>query len=157
MQLDKRVFDKALGTHTLPFQSCFHNRRAQLHRSTLTKLYQSEPLIPLQHRESHPTHSKPALISPAVTQCLTLMEAAPPPRAIKYDSLTLILLWSSWKWLRKSNRLFFCNGCKKSILESWAVWWLWLDSHSQMSSVKTRSLIMFWEWKQFILVSSLGE
>lgn len=54
MQLDKRVFDKALGTHTLPFQSGFHNRKAQLHRPTLTKLYRTEPLIPLQHGESHP-------------------------------------------------------------------------------------------------------
>lgn len=28
MQLDKWVFDKALGTHTLPFQSRFHNSNA---------------------------------------------------------------------------------------------------------------------------------
>lgn len=34
MQLDKRVFDKALVTHTLPFQNRFHNSNAQLHRPT---------------------------------------------------------------------------------------------------------------------------
>lgn len=68
VQLDKQVFDEALGAHMLPFQSCFHNNKAQFYQSTLTKLYQTEPLIPLQRRESHPgrplqTNSFP----PAVT------------------------------------------------------------------------------------------
>lgn len=75
MQLDKRVFNKALGTHTLPFQSCFHNCKAQLHQLTLTELYQMEPLVPLQHTESHPTQNQLSF-PPALNQCLTLMDAA---------------------------------------------------------------------------------
>lgn len=58
MQLNKSVFDKALGTHTFPFQSYFHNCKAQFHQLTLTKLYQTEPLIPLEHMESHPTQNQ---------------------------------------------------------------------------------------------------
>lgn len=57
MQLEKRAFNKALGTHTLPFQSRFHNRGAQLHRLTLTELCQMEPLVPPRHAESHPTQT----------------------------------------------------------------------------------------------------
>lgn len=144
MQLDKRAFDKALGTHTLPFQSWFHNGKAQLHRPTLTKLYQTEPLIPLQHRESHP--ARPLKTISHFPRCHTVSNpngSGPPPPPchqiwFAHTQLNhILLLWSSWKMLWKSNPLFFCNRCKKSILESWAVWWLWLDSYSQMSSVKT--------------------
>lgn len=88
VQLDKWVFDGALGAHMLPFQSCFHNSKAQLHQPTLTKLYQTEPLIPLQQGESHP--ARPLHTNSFPSRCHTvsnLMEAPPSPTPEPCDLL----------------------------------------------------------------------
>lgn len=55
MQLEKRVFNEALGAHMLPFRRCFHNCEAQLRQPTLIKLCQARALVPPQHTESCPT------------------------------------------------------------------------------------------------------
>lgn len=149
MQLDKWVFDEALGTHTLPFQSCFHNCRAQLYQPTLTKLYLTGPLIPLHHRESHParllqtgshfprchTMSKLNGNNPMVLLNMICWHSAKLHSVMEQLKIALKIQSTHFVFF------FFVMGMKSKInirvlSRQASVWWLWLDSHFQMPSRK---------------------
>lgn len=62
-QLEERAFNEALGTHTLPFRSGFHNQRAQFQRLSVTRLHQrglpgTPSQIPLGPPPRHPSHQQ---------------------------------------------------------------------------------------------------
>lgn len=127
--------------------TCFHFRAAFI----TAKLNSISPLWPNSIKQSPLSLSNAGSHIPAAHSKLTHFPplshsiqpngSAPPSSLLWFAQIQLnhLVLWSSSNLLWKSNSLFFffLNGCRKSIFESWAVWWFWLDSHFQMSSLKT--------------------